>query len=73
VPSSDHSYRAVHQRELDAFKMFRGDADRRVGASRVLKKAQSAQYHADKLSAPGKELCEFVEASIWLRVPRRSE
>jgi hypothetical protein len=31
-----------------------------------------AQYHADKFSSPDKELREFVEASIWLRVLRRS-
>jgi hypothetical protein len=37
------------------------------------KKAQFAQYHADRFSSPGKELRAFMEASIWLHVPRRSE
>lgn len=37
------------------------------------KKTQLAPYHADKFSPPGKELREFVEACISLRVRRRSE
>jgi hypothetical protein len=48
-------------------------ADRPVDAPRVLKKAQLAQHHTDKFSSSGTVPREFVEASIWLRVLRRSE